>query len=114
VADGVPVVRGAQLSDRRRFSLSNLVFVSEEKAIRHTGNLAYPGDVIVTQRGTIGQVGLVPDAPPYDRYLLSQSQMKISPDPAKADAEFLYSGAPVVLVETHRSGGLRVRWLQQG
>lgn len=90
MADGVPVVRGAQLSDGRRFSFSGLVFVSEEKATRHTGNLAYPGDVIVTQRGTIGQVGLVPDPAPHDRYLLSQSQMKISPDPAKADAEFLY------------------------
>jgi type I restriction enzyme S subunit len=87
---GVPVIRGAQLSGPGRFSLDDLVFVSEEKANRHPGNLAHPGDVIVTQRGTLGQVGLVPSDQPYKRFLLSQSQMKISPDPAVVDSEFLY------------------------
>jgi type I restriction enzyme, S subunit len=89
VAHGVPVIRGAQLSGAERFSLNGLVFVSDDKASRHTGNLAYPGDVIVTQRGTLGQVGLIPKAAPYDRFLLSQSQMKISAEPAVADPEFM-------------------------
>jgi type I restriction enzyme S subunit len=87
---GVPVIRGAQLSGGGRFSLDDLVFVSDEKADRHAGNLAYPGDVIVTQRGTLGQVGLVPQGKGFDRFLLSQSQMKIAVDPAIADAEFVY------------------------
>lgn len=87
---GVPVIRGAQLSGDGRFSLDDLVFVSAEKADRHTGNLAYPGDVIVTQRGTLGQVGLIPQGKVFDRFLLSQSQMKITVDPSVGDAEFVY------------------------
>jgi type I restriction enzyme S subunit len=87
---GVPVIRGAQLSGSGRFSLDGLVFVSGEKADRHAGNLAHPGDLIVTQRGTLGQIGLIPSDQPYERFLLSQSQMKVSVDPAVADSEFVY------------------------
>lgn len=90
VATGVPVVRGAQLSEGSAFSLDDLVFVSEEKADRHRRNLAYPGDVLVTQRGTLGQVGVIPRSSPYERYLLSQSQMKITPEPTKAASAFVY------------------------
>jgi type I restriction enzyme S subunit len=88
-AHGVPVIRGAQLSGSGRFSLDDLVFVSPEKADRHSGNLAYPGDVVVTQRGTLGQVGLIPRGR-FDRFLLSQSQMKIAVDQRVADPEFVY------------------------
>lgn len=90
VQSGVPVIRGSQLAGDGQFSFKDLVFVSEEKADRHTGNLARPGDVLVTQRGTLGQVGLIPDSSPYERFLLSQSQMKVTTDPAIADASFLY------------------------
>jgi type I restriction enzyme S subunit len=90
VPAGVPVIRGAQLGGGGRFSLDGLAFVSSEKADHHLGNLAHPGDVIVTQRGTLGQIGLIPSGQLYERFLLSQSQMKISVDPAIADSEFLY------------------------
>jgi hypothetical protein len=40
-----------------------------------------PGDVIVTQRGTLGQVGLVPAGTQWSRFILSQSQMKLTLDP---------------------------------
>lgn len=90
VDDGVPVVRGGQLAGPGGFSHEDLVYVSEEKADRHSGNLAYPGDVLVTQRGTVGQVGLIPVDAPFERYLLSQSQMKLTVDPARANAQFVY------------------------
>jgi len=90
VTDGVPVIRGAQLGDLGAFSHQDLVFVSEDKAERHRGNLAFRGDVIVTQRGTVGQVGQIPDDAPYPRYLLSQSQMKLTVDRSQADARFVY------------------------
>lgn len=89
VPSGVPVIRGAQLGSGR-FNLDDLVFVTASKADHHRGNLAYPGDVIVTQRGTLGQVGVIPGDSQYPRYLLSQSQMKVTVDPAIADADFLY------------------------
>lgn len=90
VREGVPVIRGAQLSGPGLFSHDDLVFVDEEKADRHSGNLAFPGDLVVTQRGTVGQVGLIPMDAPFKRYLLSQSQMKLTVDPARANPRFIY------------------------
>ncbi|MDR3413310.1 MAG: restriction endonuclease subunit S [Formivibrio sp.] len=51
--------------------------------------MARPGDIVFTQRGTLGQVALVPDSP-YEKYVVSQSQMKLTVDPEKADSLFLY------------------------
>ncbi len=70
--------------------MENLVFVTEGKADRLHLNCAVPGDVVFTQRGTLGQVGMIPFGTPYSRFLISQSQMKISVDPQKADSIFLY------------------------
>jgi type I restriction enzyme S subunit len=72
-----------------RWVSGEFVFVTEEKADSLSANCANPGDLIFTQRGTIGQVALVPDNGTM-RYLISQSQMKLSVDPNKADALFLY------------------------
>jgi type I restriction enzyme S subunit len=44
---------------------------------------------VFTQRGTLGQVSIVP-AEPFDRYLISQSQMKLTVDRDKADPLFFY------------------------
>lgn len=87
---GVPVIRGANLPQDRRFSTSDFVYVSEEKADELKSNLAFPGDVVVTQRGTLGQVGLIPESAPYSRFVISQSQMKITVDSSKADNRFVY------------------------
>jgi type I restriction enzyme S subunit len=87
---GVPVIRGINLSDGTRFSFEDFVWVSEEKADELLPNNAHPGDLVFTQRGTIGQVGLIPVDAPFRRFVISQSQMKLSPDPAQADALFLY------------------------
>ncbi|WP_393916396.1 restriction endonuclease subunit S [Halostreptopolyspora alba] len=87
---GVPVIRGNNLDPDRRFNTDEFVFVSPEKAdTRFAGNLAEPGDVIVTQRGTLGQVGIVPPTP-FDRYVISQSQMRLRVDRDLAHPEFVY------------------------
>lgn len=91
--DGVPVIRGANLASGTRFSYEDCVFVTEEKVTADLlGNLAFPGDIVVTQRGTLGQVGLIPDSSPYRRFVISQSQMKLTVDPSKADPLFVYYG----------------------
>jgi type I restriction enzyme S subunit len=87
---GVPVIRGTNLSGGARFSLEDFVWVSEEKANELLPNNAHPGDLVFTQRGTIGQVGLIPLDAPFKRFVISQSQMKMTPDPEKVDALFLY------------------------
>jgi type I restriction enzyme S subunit len=65
------------------------VYVTPQKADSLASNCAKPGDLVFTQRGTLGQVALVPKKG-ADRYLISQSQMKVALDPTKADALFLY------------------------
>ncbi len=87
---GVPVIRGTNLPADSKFSFEDFVFVSEEKADELRANNAQPGDLIFTQRGTIGQVGLIPLDSPIPRFVISQSQMKLTVDPEQADAQFLY------------------------
>lgn len=90
VESGVPVVRGVNLPFDRQFSLENLAYVTEQKADSLTPNLAKPGDLVFTQRGTLGQVGIIPNDSPYDRFLISQSQMKMTVDSKKANPLYLY------------------------
>jgi type I restriction enzyme S subunit len=87
VAQGIPVIRGQNMSGK--WVSGDFVFVSPEKALQLQQNKARPGDVVFTQRGTLGQVSIVP-ALPYSEYVVSQSQMKITVDPSKADSQFIY------------------------
>lgn len=83
---GVPVIRGQNMSGR--FVAGDFVFVSDKKARTLKANTAVPQDIVFTQRGTLGQVSLVPNDR-FDIYLVSQSQMKLTPDSQKCDPRFL-------------------------
>ena len=72
-----------------RWVMGDFAHVSEDKAIKLSANTARPMDLIFTQRGTLGQVALVPPDQ-YKRYIISQSQMKLTVDSAKADPLYLY------------------------
>src|SRR5258708_11874866 len=87
VAVGVPVIRGQNMGGR--WVSGEFAYVTEEKARTLEANLARPGDILFTQRGTLGQVSLVPTGS-YDRYLVSQSQMKLTVNGELADPLFLY------------------------
>ncbi|TKC97994.1 restriction endonuclease subunit S [Polyangium fumosum] len=91
VASGVPVIRGSNLGQgEKRFDANDLVFVSEDKANVLSRNLAVAGDIVVTQRGTLGQVGIVPPDSRYSRWLVSQSQMRLRCEPQVADPLYVY------------------------
>jgi type I restriction enzyme S subunit len=90
VEEGVPVIRGGNLPDSQTFLDDGFVFVREEKADALASNLAYPGDLVFTQRGTLGQVGLIPKEARFQRYVISQSQMKLTVDETKVDPWFVY------------------------
>lgn len=87
VANGVPVIRGTNMGTK--WVGGEFVFVSVDKALKLSQNIARPNDLVFTQRGTLGQVAIVPSHG-YDRYIISQSQMKITVDSQKADVNFLY------------------------
>ena len=89
VANGTPVIRGTNMPASQSLIGGPFVFVSEEKAKSLARNQAVPGDVVFTQRGTLGQVGLVP-AGSYDSYVVSQSQMRLRVDAQIATPEYVY------------------------
>ena len=84
---GIPVIRGQNMGDR--WIGGEFVYVTPDKANSLSANLARPGDIVFTQRGTLGQVALVPPSP-FGRYLISQSQMKLTVDQTIVDPLFLY------------------------
>lgn len=90
VDEGIPVIRGANLPMDQRFLDENFVYVSEAKADELRAHTAGPGDVVVTQRGTLGQVGLIPPSARHQRYVISQSQMKLTVNPTVADPGYVY------------------------
>lgn len=101
--DGVPVIRGCNLPAGAKFSFEDFVYVSEEKADELIANNAHPGDLVFTQRGTLGQVGLIPLDSPFPRFVISQSQMKLTVDADLADPEYLYHvfSSPAVVQAIH-------------
>ncbi len=88
ISEGVPVIRGGNLNDGG-FEDDNFVFVSEEKANSLKRSLAYPDDLVFTHRGTIGQVGIIPHGK-YPKYLVSQSQMRLTVSRKYLEPKFLY------------------------
>src|SRR5690606_9794810 len=74
VSVGVPVVRGQNMSTH--YVSGDFAFVSRAKAAQLSANLARAGDIVFTQRGTLGQVSIVPNVP-FEEYVISQSQMKL-------------------------------------
>lgn len=86
---GVPVLRGGNLVGGRDIILDDLVYVSEEKADELASCIARPGDVVVTQRGSLGQAAFIPDGLPFERYVVSQSQMKFTANGSKVLPEFV-------------------------
>ena len=88
---GVPVIRGTNIPlNFERFKEDNFVYVTEEKADLLVKNMAYQGDLVFTQRGTMGQVGLIPLDSKFKRYVVSQSQMKLTVNETIVSSEFLY------------------------
>lgn len=88
---GVPVIRGSNMEYNGRWIGGDFAYVSGEKAgSKLRSNIARRGDIIVTQRGTMGQVSIVPDDAAAEQFVISQSQMAISVDENIACRDFVY------------------------
>jgi type I restriction enzyme, S subunit len=85
---GVPVVRGGNLTDG--FVDEGFVFISEEKADQLRNANARSDDIVITHRGTLGQVGLIPKGSRYPRYVVSQSQMVLSINPNLSSPRYIF------------------------
>ncbi len=76
VSSGVPVLNGFNVSSERLIdSFTN--YVTQEKAKRLKKAVASRGDIVVTHRGTIGQISYIPSDSKYEKYVISQSQFRV-------------------------------------
>ena len=90
VADGVPVIRGNNLSLRYdKFYDNGFVFVTKEKA-DELRCYAYRDDLIFTAAGTIGQVGIIPQDSKYKEYVISNKQIRARLDQTKVNLLYAY------------------------
>ena len=76
VDSGVPVLNGSNLEG---FSLSEKTFryVTRKKADSLNKANVHRGDIVITHRGTLGQIVFIPQDSKYDRYVISQSQFRV-------------------------------------
>jgi type I restriction enzyme S subunit len=79
--EGVPVIRGNNLSidgNKPYFTDNGYVFLSNKKADELSNAEVRHGDLIFTARGTVGQVGLVPNdgSITWTRAILSANQLR--------------------------------------
>ena len=89
---GTPVIRGSNLSSDASVRLKDegLVFISNDKAAEFRRSVARRGDLVFTCWGTINQVGFIDAGSKFESYIVSNKQMKLTLDPLKADARFVY------------------------
>jgi type I restriction enzyme S subunit len=85
---GVPVISGAHLQ-KSRLCDGPFNYVTEEKADQLRNSNAFPGDVVFTHSGTIGQVSLIPEGSSFRRYVISQRQFLLRCKRDVADPAFV-------------------------
>tara|TARA_R110001592_G_scaffold338040_1_gene624886 strand:- start:4527 stop:5909 length:1383 start_codon:yes stop_codon:yes gene_type:complete len=86
---GVPVIKGGNLNGD--FILEDkFSYLTDDKATELRTSNAFRRDIVITHRGTIGQVGIIPDNSLYERYVVSQSQLKVTLDQEKVNPYFIY------------------------
>lgn len=74
--DGIPVLNGSNLIGSK-LKEDSFKYVSEEKADSLKKANAYRGDIVITHRGTLGQIVYIPSNSKHSRYVISQSQFRI-------------------------------------
>jgi type I restriction enzyme S subunit len=76
VSSGVPVLSGLNVASERLLdSFENFVTPAKSRSLKKA--VARKGDIVVTHRGTIGQIAYIPENSEYDRYVVSQSQFRV-------------------------------------
>ena len=73
---GVPVLNGSNLQGFK-LNEDSFNYVSQEKADSLGKANAHKGDVVITHRGTLGQIVYIPEDAKFDQYVISQSQFRL-------------------------------------
>lgn len=88
VESGVPVLNGANVTSFK-LNEEEFKYVTEEKAQTFKKAIARHGDIVITHRGTLGQISYIPSDSKYDKYVISQSQFRVRLKKDKANPVFL-------------------------
>lgn len=109
VANGIPVIRGNNLSLGlgKKFNDDGFVFITEEKA-NELGTWAVKNDIVFTAVGTIGQVGILMGTEKYPKYIISNKQLRLRVDKEIVSPLFAYywfaSPAMIDTIEQRNTG----------
>ena len=76
VESGIPVLNGSNL-EGFKLKEESFKFVTKEKADELKRANAKRGDIVITHRGTLGQIVYIPQNSKYSRYVISQSQFRV-------------------------------------
>jgi type I restriction enzyme S subunit len=80
IDSGIPVLNGSNLQGFK-LNEDSFNYVSQEKADSLGKANAHKGDVIITHRGTLGQIVYIPAESKYNQYVISQSQFRLKLNP---------------------------------
>ena len=81
VAEGVPVIRGNNLTlGEEKFIDNGFIFITEKKAYELRNCEAISDDIIFTAAGTLGQVGVIPKKTKFPKYIISNKQLRLRCD----------------------------------
>lgn len=73
---GVPVLNGSNLT-KSRLVEEEFKYVTEEKARTFKKAVVSRGDIVITHRGTLGQISYIPEDSKFEKYVICQSQFRV-------------------------------------
>lgn len=88
IDSGFPVLNGANLTSYKLVE-DSFRYVSEEKALTYKKAIAKRGDIVITHRGTLGQVSYIPENSQHEKYVISQSQFRVRFNDDEVDAVYI-------------------------
>ena len=87
--EGVPIIKGGNLKGMLVEGVGP-DFLSEEHAAELESSCVRAGDIVLTHRGTLGQVSMVPSSNKVEKYVASQSQFYLRPSSVAEGILLLY------------------------
>jgi len=88
VRSGIPIINGQQL---KGFILEDnfINYITDEHANIIKNSLVYEHDIVLTHRGTLGQVSLIPKIKENEKFVISQSQFYLRVDIKKCSPFYM-------------------------
>ncbi|MBT2555825.1 restriction endonuclease subunit S [Arthrobacter sp. ISL-5] len=89
-ADGYCLFLSARNVTKSGFLFEETTFVSADKDASLRAGKLLRGDVVLTTRGTVGNVAYFDEAVPFENMRVNSGMLILRPDPARLDPRYLY------------------------